>query len=807
MSIVWLHAASGPRRDLGGKASALARLVRCGLPVPAGFVVPASAFSEHVARVRAQGSLSAAAVRATPPPPALVQAIRQAAGSLGPALAVRSSGLAEDGAQQSFAGQFDSVLGVTQSGVVAAVQQVWASALRDRVAAYRGSDELPALAVLVQTLVPATTAGVLFTVNPATGSWREMTVEAARGLGEAVVSGQVVPDFYRVRRPRRTPRAVQRVLARLRLEVLSVTPGAQDRQWQLGEAGVEEAPVPEPLRGVPCLDHATVRRLCRLGLRAEALLGGPQDVEWAIDSAGTLHVLQSRPVTTAHAIRRSGPVLWTRRFLGERWTEPATPLGWSEMKALLDWFIAYPRTSRRYLGGGEPTRLVRFSPYVNVTAFRHLAFKLPGSAPPAFLVELLPPSEEQAFLRRRAAPPDLAVYASILRETVRERRWERFRWNPLLNWKAWADFAPTLEAAVASMSPITSRDDALRRLVRCRGLAREYIKIHICSLLFANIWFEAATAALQAAGEGDAAPALLQPPSDSATARTNQALWRLGRGTLSLDRFLAEYGHRAANSWELFSPRWREAPQLALSLAKASARAPDPSLRAAERARDEARRLAALPLGLRAVVRLAQRYLLLREEQRFAFDRLLWRWKEPLLWLEDDLQLSLRFLDRAELDGLLQGKLPTEVARRLVSERSAAWAAEVERRRAGDLPPEFLTDDEALVAATDGQRLVGQGISAGVATGPARVLRSLDDATRLQPGDVLVTSATDPSWTPLFHVASAVVLELGGMLSHGAVVAREYGVPAVARAAGATQRIPDGAVVTVDGGRGVVWLQ
>ena len=412
----------------------------------------------------------------------------------------------------------------------------------------------------------------------------------------------------------------------------------------------------------------------------------------------------------------------------------------------------------------------------------------------------------QAFVRRRAAPPDVAVYASILRETVDERRWQRFRWNPLLNWKAWDDFAPQLRKAVQTLPPVGDRRAAMERVRRCRALARDYIGIHICSLLFANIWFEAAEAALVASGHGDAVPLLLQPPADSATALANRALWKLGRGELSLEAFLEDYGHRAANSWELFSPRWREEPQRAVALAQTLAQTPDPGLRARDRAGSVEARLSSLPLGLRSLVRLARRYLLLRENQRFDFDRLLWAWKEAYLWLEDDLGLAVRFLERSELEGLLQGRLPEPVARRLVEERSQAHRREVARRKQGDLPPEFLTDDEAWVAATDARRLVGQGISAGVATGPARVLRSLEDAARLQPGDILITSATDPSWTPLFHVAAAVVMELGGMLSHGAVVAREYGVPAVARASGATQQIADGVVVTVDGGRGVVWI-
>ncbi|MFT6158269.1 MAG: hypothetical protein ACJA00_000841, partial [Myxococcota bacterium] len=124
-----------------------------------------------------------------------------------------------------------------------------------------------------------------------------------------------------------------------------------------------------------------------MGLKVEALSGTPQDVEWAIDVAGTVFLLQARPITRQATPRVRDDVLWTRRFIGERWPMPATPLGWSLMQPVLEHFIAYPRTQQRYLGGGPPLKLVNSRPYVNVTAFRYLTFKLPGAPPPRFMME------------------------------------------------------------------------------------------------------------------------------------------------------------------------------------------------------------------------------------------------------------------------------------------------------------------------------------------------------------------------------------------------------------------------------------
>lgn len=816
------------RRSVGGKAAGLAGLVGMGLPVPPAVVVPVAALQAHLAHAglwaaaRRGEDLSAALLQGSLRP-ALSRALRQAVAALGPAgdllLAVRSSAIDEDEAGSSFAGQYLTLLGVRPGPALeAAILRCWASAWSPTAAAYRkargrrGIAAAP-MAVVVQRLVQPRCAGVLFTVNPATGSWREMAVEAAWGQGEAVVSGAVVPELHLVRRPRRTPRPVQRVLARVRLEPQSTTPGQQQERWVVDPLAARPElvaePIPAALLARPCLEREELLRLCRIGLRVEGRLGSPADVEWALDEQGRVWVLQARPVTAGADVRRAGPALWTRRFVGERWTAPATPLGWSLMRELLEWFVAYPETSRRLLGGAPPTRLHRHAPYFNVTVFRHLAFKAPGFPPPRFMVELLPPDEERGWLRRRAQAPDLRVYASILAETLRERRWQRFRWNLFTNPRAWQALLPQLERGLAELAtPIDRRAEAVARTQACMGLARQYVKVHICSLLFANIWFQVAAAALEADGLAELEADLLAPPGDSLTARANRDIWRLGRGELSLAELLAAHGHRADGSWELFAPRWHQDPSLVLQLAAAAAQGPDPAIAAAAGAARAQQALRRLRGPTSAVVRLARSYLALREDQRYVFDRLTWAWNQAWTWLEADTGVALRFLEQGEVRSLLDGELPRAQAEALVARRREELDQERARRAAGDEPPTFLVgDDEGPADALGDRVLIGTGISPGVATGPARIVRSLADAHRLRPGDILVTRATDPAWTPLFLNAKGVVMEIGGMLSHGAVVAREYRLPAVVNVAGATRRLQDGQVITVDGGSGRIWLR
>ena len=741
--------------------------------------------------------------------PGFAGRLRAATGRLGTRLAVRSSAVGEDGDEHSFAGQYRTLLGVPPGDAIeAALKSCWASAFGETVRAYRGTEGgRPRMAVVIQEMVDARSAGVMFTINPVNGSWRVMTVEAAWGLGEAVVSGLVVPDFCRVRRPRRTPRPVQRVLARVRLEVLEERVGHQERAWEVAGGGSREIEVPASRQDVAKLDRRELLRLCRLGLRVEARLGGPQDIEWAMTDRGRFVVLQSRPVTATGSDGRKEPVAWSRRFVGERWTGPASPLGWSLMRDQLHWFIAYPEVSRRYLGGEEPTRLHRFAPYLNVTVFRHLAFKAPGAPPPRFMVELLPPEEESRWLRRRAHPPNLRVYAAIFRTTFAERRWERFRWDPVRNHQAWDAFEARLDQELPALEgPIVHRADAVARVETGDELVREYIKVHICSLLFANIWFQLAEATLNSRGLGPQVDVILRPDAETWTSRTNHALWQLGRGDLDLASFLSRFGHRSTSSWELSAERWVEVPEEVLRLAAAAAEQPDPGLHAARSRADSEAALAKVrhPL-VKGLVGLARRYLTLREDQRFHFDRLLWQWKRAWSWLGDDLDLDVWNLDHAELRAVLDGSMDLEVARELAARRRAEFQAELMRREAGDDPPVFLEGDQAIATQAHGRQLRGLGISPGVWTGTVRVLRSPAEGDRLQPGDVLVARATDPGWTPLFLTAGALVMELGGMLSHGAVVAREYGLPAVVNVVDACARLEDGQTVTVDGHRGVVW--
>ncbi|MEQ1501332.1 MAG: PEP/pyruvate-binding domain-containing protein [Myxococcota bacterium] len=848
---------STPRDQVGGKAWQLGALNAAGLPVPAAFVVPTTAFrdlvwragllplAERVAREPTAAAELHPAILGLVVPEALREAWVAAARALGPRVAVRSSGVDEDGATRSFAGQHLTRLGVAPEDVPEAIVACWASLYAPGAVAYRGgAGPAPAsLAVVVQELVNGQSAGVMFTVDPASGSWRELVIEAVWGLGEGLVSGRIAPQYLRLRRPRELPRPLSRVAARVRLQIVDDDLPDQPERFVPGPDGVSCEPVPAELRGRRPLDPSAARRLGRLGLKIERALGEPVDVEWVRGADGGFRVLQARPITATGTPRPAAGVLWTRRFVGERWTEPATPLGWSILAPILEYHIAYPQTQERLLGGGPPLRLVHGRPYVNATVFRHLAFKLPGAPPPSFMLELVPPTEERAWRRRFAVAPDLAVYASIFRTTFAERRWERFRWNPFTNHLAWARFEAALEAELPTLvtpaGPVTPAE-AVARVERHLGWIRDYVGIHICSLLFANLAWQLLEGAL-AAWLPERRAALMEglacSPPGNLTVETNEALHALalratdadlaalGAGAplaepfaTALGAFLDRFGHRSESSWELMSPRWRRAPARLVPLLRAQRQVNEAPL---DRARHQEARHQQSLAELRAAltgprlttaelaVHYARRYLLLRENQRFWFDRLLASLQDTVSWLgrwlvdqrlladPDDVAL----LTWPELRGLAAGERPADLAVR------------IERRRAERVadaavdPPTFLLGDDPGPDDPAASRLTGLGISPGRVRGQVRVVKTFAEGQALAPGEILVTRSVDPGWTPLFLTASAVVLELGSLLSHGAVVAREYGVPAVVNIDRATKTLHTGQWVTVDGTRGVVWVE
>ena len=892
------HVDGGMLPLVGGKAANLGELIAAGLPVPDGFCLTTQAYREATGTVRdgvlaELGNLQAArqpgtageaaelaavagrareAIRAIPVPPRIVAAVEQAYAALGKAtpVAVRSSATAEDLPFASFAGQQDTYLNVIGiDAVLEAVRNCWASLWTDRAVAYRAALGIAphevALAVVIQRMVDAAAAGVMFTANPLTGRRREAVIDAAPGLGEAVVSGAVNPDHFVVDPEK--GRVLERKLGDKRVMVRPLPGGGTETQDLAG--GTEAS----------SLTDGQALELAALGLQAERHFGAPQDTEWAIDTGGALWLTQSRPVTTLYPIPESrsagtGSRVYLCFSLAQGLTRPLTPMGLASLRLIASsvakaagFAVPEPRdgpspyaeaAQRMYMDVTTPVRSSvgrRILPRVfDVMEARSAVVLREVFDDPRFSVTRRTP----LGLVRHAVPAVVRarVPESVLRGLFRPKaalhRLDRFT----------RQFAEDLELE-AGAGP-TERLDHAERLLGGRLFAIVPTILPLPALGFAMLWL--AGKLLGGPGRGEDLQKVLRGLPQNVTTEMDLDLWRLASAikddresraaleTLApsvlaaefdagrlppalhagLVRFLECYGHRAVAEIDVGLPRWSDDPTHILGVLANYLRLADPGMapdaqfsRASAEAEAEVERLVAEARG-RGRARALLVGAALRRTRLFAGLRELPKYQLVLGLAEVRRQLAhvgavlaadgklespddIFFLDFGEArqalgGGSAKGASPPRKLHGLVLERRAAYASELGRRHIPRVLLSDGTEPEVLHAAgaamADGA-LSGSPASAGSVTAPARVI--LDPVgAHLEPGEILVAPSTDPGWTPLFLTAGGLVMEMGGPNSHGAVVAREYGIPAVVGVPDATARLATGQRITVDGGAGTV---
>ena len=828
---------------------AYARVARTG--VPAGPVDPA----------RAREALLAA-----PVPDDVVAAVRRAYRALGDGdgagvpVAVRSSATAEDLPTASFAGQQDTVLNVVGAdAVLDAVRRCWASLWTDRAVAYRAELELPdgdvRLAVVVQRMVDARVAGVLVTADPVSGRRRRAVLEASPGLGEAVVSGLVDPDHLAVE-PGVDGRdaVIERRLGGAGVAVRALPGGGTER-------------VDLPARGAACLTAAQALALVALGRRVAEHFGTPQDVEWALDAAGRPWLTQARPITSLYPVppSRDGALrAFVCASLAQGLTRPVTPMGLAAFGVVggaAARVLDLPGPSPEDPTAGPPAYAVAGGrAFVDVTAVLRNTV---GRAVASRVLGIME-ARTAVVLRELARDPAFATLPRSRRRSVRRVAPVLVRFRvPLVLLQAVASPAAArrrvgrLGARAAAFPASPPGASPVQRLDRATAALRTAPEILPRSApAFAAGFLMRAVARRLAGPDLDdvTMDAVLRSLPHNVTTEMDLQLWALAErvrsdpdaaaaladagpaaaryraGTLppalqdGLAAFLRRYGHRAVAEIDVGMPRWSEQPEHVLGALGNYLRLDDPALapdvrfaagaRTAERAvADVVARVRRRSTWRARVVGFAlgrvRRLLGLREAPKDQLVRLVAVARSELAAVGAELAGrglldaadDVFFLDLREVRAALAGA----DHRARVAGRREEYARELRRRHVPRVLLSDGTEPEALAApgpAPDGA-LVGTPASAGTATAPARVV--LDPVgAHLEPGEVLVAPSTDPGWTPLFLTAGALVMEMGGANSHGAVVAREYGIPAVVGVPGATARIATGTVVTVDGAAGLV---
>ena len=783
---------------VGGKGLSLGLTAGAGLPVPPGFCVTTAAYR------RCEGNHTIDPTLAD----ALTQAYRDLGGGV---VAVRSSATAEDGSAATFAGQQETVLGAEgETELRSAIERCWRSLHTARARAYRarqGVDERGlAMAVVVQRLVDADVAGVIFTCDPLDPTGALMRVEAAWGLGEAVVSGRVTPDRFQV------DRATARVRDRQ----------AGRKNVRFGRRG--EEPVPADQQMALCLTDADLAALADLGRRVEAFYGDPRDVEWAI-AGGTVCLLQARPITTGGAADRTRliaetvarlkalaavPTVWSRTTLVEVLPEP-TPMTWAVVSGRL--LSGGGGTGSMYrdfgfrpdpaLASTSAYDLIGGRPYLNLAREPRLEAKKPLSGYPLAAYKANPAA---ALNPKRDDPRGVRKWLAmvgIVRVTMKvvgagKRFAAEFRETIIPPFVAAVDQAAAEDLTKLDPPALVSRFETwvTRTLV---DFARHSLK----STLLADFAWRVIEDMIRKPLGPDRAreilTALSRGAKSDADADLPGAVRALARGELSRDEFLRRFGHRGPNEMELSAPRWSENPAALPALAAGSSAA-GPAYGMADLGA-EVKWNGAQEKMLTLNVGHLQTYLGLRETGKHYLMRGYAEVRRTLL------ELDRRFGLDGGIFSLRPDELPSLVAgtdlRPTAAKRRAARAVELTL----EVPPVVLSDDLQVIGRplpppSGAEILTGVPLSAGVAEGPALVLTEPTAAP--ESGYILVCPSTDPAWVPLFVHARGLVMESGGTLSHGAIVAREFGLPAVAGLPGVQQRIQTGQRVRVDGGRGTV---
>ncbi|MEZ2391151.1 PEP/pyruvate-binding domain-containing protein [bacterium RCC_150] len=827
---------------------------------------PASETPGDSSKLSALAARARAAVLDAGIPPDVEVAVREAYAALGPAapVAVRSSATAEDLPFASFAGQQDTYLNVIGvDSVLQAIRNCWASLWTDRAVSYRANNGIDhnavALAVVVQQMVDAETAGVLFTANPVTGRRRESVIDANPGLGEAVVSGAVNPDHFVVDAV--TGKVTERRSGDRKVVIRSVPGGGTERlDGNSSEAG---------------LGDAQLRALANLGQRVEELYGVPQDIEWALDGDGKLWLTQARPITTLYPqVGRKPAIPGTHAYLcfslAQGLTRPLTPMGRAGIRLIASsvagaagFAVPEPRNGpspyyeagqrvffdltavlRSEVGRVLVPRVFDFMEARSATVMRSLfndprftvtsrtPFKLMRHVIPVMLRFRAPETLFRALVRPKAAlrrldsvaedlkaalavPADASAHAR-LGHAERILGKELFPLVPATLPPAVLGFATM--GLVRKMLGVQASWGELQTIIR--GLPN-----NVTTEMDLALW----RLAVRIRDDGPSSEAFAaHDPASLAKAFREGALPAVAQ--YGLRTFLIGYGHRAVAEIDLGMPRWSEDPTHIIGVLANYLRLDDPRLapdkqfqKAVHDAEEQvavlvARARAISPLHaaiVKAALRRTRMFSGLRELPKYNLVLGLAAARSQLTKVGEALAQAGRIGDAGDVffldfDEAGRGLNGTDL-HQTVAERREAYELELRRRHVPRVLLSDGTEPEATPSRTSigkgsglpADALVGSPASAGAVTAMARVIMDPVGA-HLEPGEILVAPSTDPGWTPLFLTAGGLVMEMGGPNSHGAVVAREYGIPAVVGVPDATSRIGNGQWITVDGAAGTV---
>ncbi len=852
----------------GGKAVGLAQLITAGFSVPHGFCITTEAYmrclhasgffedEEWQSACALSGDERASAladcrdrIRQVATCHLVAQwwsAIQTLSRPPGECWAIRSSATNEDTARTSFAGLYRTRLGVVLSEIDTALKDVWSSIWEERVvnyAVHQGHRIPPRMAVVIQPMVDAQSAGVAYSIHPVTGRSNQVTVNAVPGLAASLVDGTVTPDQYLVE----VTHEGQPIRVRNRL------PANHSQRPAVSKEGLLVDRFDDTTHSESSLTDAQLFSLARMTKRVEHAFGHPIDLEWAFD-AEQLWIVQARPIT---AISPSFDLTndeceWSRTNFKETLPELPSPLSLSFLERFMDRHILshYRELGCRIPDGLTSVRVLNGRPYLNVTLFHILVAQLRGDpslnteqmgGEPPQTVPKVQPLSGAAFVRagwrmwaemRRVERSGPRVFQEMKDLATRYRR------ECILHLSV-EELVPELD----KLGPWLEGRDVTFGIAGGVGQCLQIFSRFLPRWLGPD-WRGLLNAALQGHGTIISAQQILRLAELTDIARDEPAVstfltadqWEPSmfrevladtKFLLAFNRYLEDYGHRAVGESDVMSPRLADIPESILSIVRIQLISDSPSQRNILSRQDNARTAALAQIKQRIGRRYHRwiifmwcyrrlcRFFSLREANRHhlmyysaAIRNLLIRLGEALVERNlihqvDDI-FFLTINDRADLlaGSTRDWKVVIE-SRRM--EREQNGAIEVP-----DTIRDWETGGEQLATPDKSERngiLSGTPISVGTVTGPVRVIRSVADWNKVMPGEILVVTVIDPGLAPLFGLAGGLIAEMGGTLSHGAIIAREYGLPTIANVEGATARLADGQRITVDAGLGTICIE
>jgi len=890
------HIDDSVKPKAGGKASNLTVLINAGFNVPKGFVVTTSAYSKfiienelenlamnHLAGLdhtdatelhRVSGIMRNHIERATLPKD-VIDAISNAyQEQVLDQVAIRSSATAEDLPDASFAGQYDTSLNVKGiQHVLEHVKNCFGSMWTARAVAYREENAIPhdqvQVAVVVQEMVDARCAGVMFTMNPISKKRNEMMIESNFGLGESVVSGETVPDRYVVARESNSSTDYTMVSKEI---------GTKDKIVIRNTSGngIQHTGVSDAKRQLSSLEDDEIYNLAKLGKSIEDLFESPQDIEWALDREGQFHILQSRPITVG--LQRGSDeeeVFWTRGYADDYWNDPVSPLFFDLLGDQIT-YIVNVETNAIMGYKNMPEQLLKLHKghvYFNLDVLRT---KVVNEMPPFIRSEDvlnyfpagggpfgkdtmrdLPfalPTRIMAEIRVMLLDGD----GSMTKTNDAYKKWTEEVFKPFCS-RFDSDLlhATQNESNAALMALADELDKVMMKHFR---MVRYGLPVHTLGMnLITNYLLRRWTGEKAA---GVIYPILLSG-LEHKTTETNNRIFELAEfatnskevndifaNTPSNDvyiallesnstevisfrdqfnKFIDDFGDRGFTR-EVYYPRWRDEPSYVVDALRPLVQEGMRNLSQTEQSLRLKRKKAETSVeqhirGQRygpikwmlfsTILGMARTYIGFRENQRFNLDRWITRNRQVFLEIGRRLKEAniiedpndIFFLRRREIRSIIKGRIDgiqdKEEIKNKVKERKEDFF-----KYENILPPKFMVGsrefDDPLPDTAEG--FIGIPASQGRVTGTVRILEKIEDIPTVKAGEIVVVSRTDPGWTPVFSKIGGLITESGGVLSHGAVVSREFGIPAVTNVRNACSQLKNGQRITLDGSEGKIIL-